>query len=315
MSTVKRLALSIVQFLAEQKQYGNMSPDAQESLEVAVQCLETAFELSPEDVDSLSVSKSLLDIFQECVTADIPEVSEEAKSQAEKLKNDGNNLMKSEQFSEALLCYTRAIELDGRNAVYYCNRAAAHSKMNQHQAAIDDCRKAIAIDPVYSKAYGRMGLAHASLNQHQEAVHCYKKAVAMEPNNESYLSNLQIAEEKLKQNEGASPTGIPGMPGMPGMPNIPGLDVGSMLNNPGLMSMAQQMLSNPSMQQLMNQMISGANQGGGGGLDSLLQVGQQLAQQMQASNPELVEQLRRQMSGQGGGAPDGSGPEPPKDPQ
>ena len=93
-------------------------------------------------------------------------------------------------------------------------------------------------------------LAHASLNQHQEAVHCYKKAVAMEPNNESYLSNLQIAEEKLKQNEGASPTGIPGMPGMPGMPNIPGLDVGSMLNNPGLMSMAQQMLSNPSMQQL-----------------------------------------------------------------
>ena len=84
---------------------------------------------------------------------------------------------------------------------------------------------------------------------------CYQKAVAMEPNNESYISNLQIAEEKLKQNEGAGdrPAGIPGMPGMPGMggmPNIPGLDVGSMLNNPGLMSMAQQMLSNPSMQQL-----------------------------------------------------------------
>ena len=71
----------------------------------------------------------------------------------------------------------------------------------------------------------------------------------MEPNNESYVSNLQIAEEKLKQNEGAS--GSPaGMPGMPGMPSIPGLDVGSMLNNPGLMNMAQQMLSNPSMQQL-----------------------------------------------------------------
>lgn len=65
MSNVKRLALAIVQFLAEQKQYGNMSPDAQESLEVAVQCLETAFELSPDDVASLSVSKSLLDMFQE----------------------------------------------------------------------------------------------------------------------------------------------------------------------------------------------------------------------------------------------------------
>jgi small glutamine-rich tetratricopeptide repeat-containing protein alpha len=51
----------------------------------------------------------------------------------------------------------RAIELDGRNAVYFCNRAAAHSKLNQHQFAIDDCKKAITIDPLYSKAYGRMG--------------------------------------------------------------------------------------------------------------------------------------------------------------
>jgi hypothetical protein len=32
MSSVKRLALAIVQFLAEQKQYGNLSPDAQVDL-------------------------------------------------------------------------------------------------------------------------------------------------------------------------------------------------------------------------------------------------------------------------------------------
>lgn len=53
--------------------------------------------------------------------------------------------------------FLRAIELDGRNAVYYCNRAAAQSKLNNHQAAIDDCKQAIAIDPQYSKAYGRLG--------------------------------------------------------------------------------------------------------------------------------------------------------------
>ena len=43
----------------------------QESLEVAVQCLETAFELSPEDGAALSVSKSLLDIFQEATAAEV----------------------------------------------------------------------------------------------------------------------------------------------------------------------------------------------------------------------------------------------------
>lgn len=60
-------------------------------------------------------------------------------------------------YSTSLISLHRAIELDGRNAVYYCNRAAAHSKLNQHQNAIDDCKKAINIDPLYSKAYGRMG--------------------------------------------------------------------------------------------------------------------------------------------------------------
>ncbi len=36
--------------------------------------------------------------------------------------------------------------------------------------------------------------------------------------------------------------------------------------------------------------------------------GQQLAQQMQATNPDLVEQLRRQMGGGGGDQPDPSNP-------
>lgn len=44
--------------------------------------------------------------------------------------------------------------------------------------------------------------------------------------------------------------------------------------------------------------------------------GQQLAQQMQATNPELVEQLRRQMGGPGGPNPfDPSSDSEPKDPQ
>ena len=56
--------------------------------------------------------------------------------------------------------YSKAIELDGGNPVFYCNRAAAHSKMNNHHLAIEDCQRAIDMDPSYSKAYGRMGLAH-----------------------------------------------------------------------------------------------------------------------------------------------------------
>lgn len=301
MSIVKQLVLSIVQFLAEQKQNEDISPDANESLGVAMQCLEFAFELSPEDAMALSVSKSLLDVFQEFVADEIVDLSAEpnvddedsndAKMEAEKLKNEGNNLMKAEQFVDALRCYSKAIELDGQNAFYYCNRAAAHSKLNQHDLAIEDCKKAIMIDDKYSKAYGRMGLAHAQLKQHSEAVDCYRKAVALEPDNESYQSELTIVEDKLKSGASGCSSGM----AMP-RPNF-----GAMLNNPALMNMAQQMLQNRTIQQLMNQITLDTSQGAGG-FDALAQVGQHLAAELQSTNPELVGQLFTQIGGGGGGA-------------
>ena len=65
--------------------------------------------------------------------------------------------MKNERYREAVECYTKAISIDCNNAVYYSNRAAAYSKLDDHTRAIQDCEKAVSIDPTYSKAYGRMG--------------------------------------------------------------------------------------------------------------------------------------------------------------
>ena len=77
-------------------------------------------------------------------------------------------MMRTEKFVDALEMYSKAIELDGGNPVFYCNRAAAHSKMNNHHLAIEDCQRAIDMDPSYSKAYGRMGLAHRCVDQAHE---------------------------------------------------------------------------------------------------------------------------------------------------
>jgi len=329
MSDKRRLVYSIIQFCQKELQADDLSDDAKESLEVASQCLQSAYALNTED-KHLEVSKSLPAIFQEA-TKNEPlhkksPPSAADKEEAERLKTEGNNLMRTEKFVEALEMYSKAIELDGSNPVFYCNRAAAHSKMNNHHLAIEDCQRAIDMDPSYSKAYGRMGLAHSSLEKHKEAVENFKKALELEPDNESYKSNLQIAEDKVKS--GVSP-GMGGMPPMfPGMGGPGGLDLGSFLNNPALMNMATTMLSDPNMQQMMSQMMGGAGGMGGGApgapgvpgapggppasMESLLQAGQQLAQQMQQSNPELVEQLRRQMGGGQGPFPPPGGNPPPQ---
>ena len=108
----------------------------------------------------------------------------------------------------------RAIEIDSGNQVFYCNRAAAHSKMNNHYAAVEDCKRAIDMDPAYGKAYGRMGLAYACVDKHKEAIECFKKAIELEPENESYKSNMKLAQDKLSAAGGIStgpqPGGFPG---------------------------------------------------------------------------------------------------------
>lgn len=302
MSDTKRLAFSILQFLHEQLHSGNLSSDAKESLEVAVQCLETAYEISTDD-QSLAVPMTLPEIFN-AATANFPAqsqannnsspncLSEEQRAEAERLKTEGNEQMKVENFSAAVEFYSQAIALNSHNAVYYCNRAAALSKLGNYAGAVQDCEQAINIDPQYSKAYGRMGLALASLNKHTEAVGYYKKALELDPDNETYKSNLKIAEDKMDTN---SPTAGMG-----------GVDLAGLLSNPGFMNMASTLMNNPQVQQLMSGMMSGAMGAGGGpgpaaaaapagDLSGLIQAGQQFAQQMQQNNPELIEQLRSQI--------------------
>ncbi|XP_076391630.1 small glutamine-rich tetratricopeptide repeat-containing protein alpha isoform X3 [Megachile rotundata] len=261
---VKGLVAAIVQFLTQQLKDGDIIADSRESLEVAIQCLESAYNLQASDTPA---NFNLYEVYKSAVEnarPQVPEATPEAKAEAERLKNEGNALMKAEKYHEALANYTKAIQLDGRNAVYYCNRAAAYSKIGNHQQAIKDCHTALSIDPLYSKAYGRLGLAYSSLDRHKEAKESYQKALDMEPDNESYKNNVQVAEEKLAQQ---------------GMSNL-GLGGGVF----------------PALQNMVGNFIS-ENAEQGVRMDALLEAGHQFAHQLQSTNPELIESIRRQMGG------------------
>nr|XP_023481374.1 small glutamine-rich tetratricopeptide repeat-containing protein beta isoform X3 [Equus caballus] len=232
MSSIKHLVYAVIRFLREQSQMDAYTSDEQESLEVAIQCLETVFKVSPEDTH-LAVSQPLTEMFMNsfCKNDILPlsnSVPEDV-GKADQLKDEGNNHMKEENYAAAVDCYTRAIELDPNNAVYYCNRAAAQSKLGHYTDAIKDCEKAIAIDSKYSKAYGRMGLALTAMNKFEEAVTSYQKALDLDPENDSYKSNLKIAEQKLR--EVSSPTGT-------GL----SFDMASLINNPAFISMVTTIL-------------------------------------------------------------------------
>lgn len=90
-------------------------------MEVAIQCLETAFGVTVEDSD-LALPQTLSEIFEAAASGkEVPQdlrspqqtpPSEEDSAEAERLKTEGNEQMKVENFEAAVHFYGKAIELN-----------------------------------------------------------------------------------------------------------------------------------------------------------------------------------------------------------
>ncbi|KAJ0243102.1 SGTA protein [Hirschfeldia incana] len=175
----------------------------------------------------------------------------DAKSLAETFKCQGNKAMQSQQYLDAIELYSFAIALSDKNAVFYCNRAAAYTQISMCSEAIKDCLKSIEIDPNYSKAYSRLGLAYYAQGKYADAIEKgFKKALELDPHNESVKENIRVAEQKLREEEQRQRRNHqdPGMGGQQGIPSQ-----FSMPLNPDMMSMFMNMAGN-------NGNINGANE-------------------------------------------------------
>ncbi|XP_073978169.1 RNA polymerase II-associated protein 3-like [Rhodnius prolixus] len=89
--------------------------------------------------------------------------NEENKETAEKYKEKGNSLVKSGHWEEAVEEYDRAIELDGRVAAYYGNRAYCYLQLNQLKQAEEDCTLALKLDSKYYKVLLRRAIIRRKL--------------------------------------------------------------------------------------------------------------------------------------------------------
>eukprot|EP01102_Stenamoeba_stenopodia_P014599 TRINITY_DN4871_c0_g1_i1.p1 TRINITY_DN4871_c0_g1~~TRINITY_DN4871_c0_g1_i1.p1 ORF type:complete len:457 (+),score=123.42 TRINITY_DN4871_c0_g1_i1:36-1373(+) len=162
---------------------------------------------------------------------------QDVTEQAEKLKNEGNTLLPTNP-TKACELYTKAIELNPNNAIYYCNRAAALCKLGKYEEAVKDGLMSQQKDPNYSKAWGRLGFAYLALNKLEEAEKNYLQALKLDPNNPTY----QDALEEIG-NRRAGSSGTPSAGSAPGAGSVPGagnFDFASLLNNPMLRQMGQQ---------------------------------------------------------------------------
>ncbi|KAH9912260.1 TPR-like protein [Epithele typhae] len=234
-----------------------------------------------------------------------------AKAEAEKLKAAGNAQMSAKKYDDAVRSYTDAIALDPTNPVYFSNRAAAHSSKGDHADAVADAESAIDADPSFVKAYHRLGCvlfvsARALLPRGlQGGRAAFQRGLDIEPSNSSLKVGLANAQARIVPDDDEMPPleaaagtrgagadagagGMPDMGGMAEMLSSMGMgggaagggaggmpDLSSILGNPQMMSMAQQMMANgglermmqnPTVANMMNRMQSG------GGMPSMSEL-------------------------------------------
>lgn len=241
-----------------------------------------------------------------------PKASDEKKAEAEAIKTEGNALLKDSEFKKAIEKYSKAIDSDPHNPVYYCNRAAAYTKNNNLMEAVDDCQIALLLDPKYDKAHARIAYAYSCLGKYEHAKTSISKVLELDPENVQYKTNSETIDEQLKTID----------PSLQQAANIPGFPQGGgsgmehmfqFMQDPTFIQAAQEMMKSQDFQQHIAQVMS--SMGGvpgqglppgqglsgavaGGGTPQLganinpieaMQLGQQMTANM---DPEELERLR-----------------------
>ncbi|GAA5961879.1 hypothetical protein JCM3765_006419 [Sporobolomyces pararoseus] len=113
---------------------------------------ETTSQEKKDDDDPLNLSST-----------DISLMSPSARSKAAlALKARGNKLYSSKQYLEAVKLYSKAIECE-EQAVFYSNRAACYTNLNELENVVKDCSDALRLDPSYIKALNRRATAREQL--------------------------------------------------------------------------------------------------------------------------------------------------------
>lgn len=223
--------------------------------------------------------------------------------ESEKLKGQGNAAMQRKDYPAAIELYTKALEIAPLNPIYLSNRAAAYSAGSDHELAKNDAELAVAADPKYTKAWSRLGLALFALGDAKGSMDAYQKGIDAEGNggSDAMKKGFETAKRRVEA-EGAmdtddsdplsarsAPGSQPDLGGLGGLASMLGgaggggmPDLGSLMQNPMMRQMAQNLMSNPDMmnnimnnpqlRDLAGRFGGAGGDGSGGGMPNLSEL-------------------------------------------
>ncbi|OVE82688.1 hypothetical protein BVY03_00315 [bacterium K02(2017)] len=90
-------------------------------------------------------------------------------------------LLKQKQINQALIAFTKAVEIDAKFSEAYYNRGYVYQQLAQWDEAIDSFKMCLKFETKNEKALNNMAISYAKLGDSQEAIKIYKKLIKLNP--------------------------------------------------------------------------------------------------------------------------------------
>lgn len=150
-------------------------------------------------INTNNITKNLVkNLTKNVKTEDIADEQKEFRADMEKCK--GNEAFNSGCFEEALVYYTRSIQLLP-NAASYNNRAMTYLKLEKWDKAIEDCEFVLKYESSNVKARLRRATAFLKKKKFTEVKHDLDLCLQVEPKNKKAMELKKELEAKLKTHE------------------------------------------------------------------------------------------------------------------
>ncbi len=102
-----------------------------------------------------------------------------------------------EDYSGAILNYTKAIEINPTGIKLYVKRAISKGKIEDLQGAIDDYSKAIELDQTNAELYYKRAGCKAAMMDGKASIEDYSKAIELSPENARMYYDRGLAKSFL----------------------------------------------------------------------------------------------------------------------
>jgi tetratricopeptide (TPR) repeat protein len=177
---------------------------SQQKYDAAIQSIDTAIKLEPNDLTLLNEKASIFS-FQGQYPKAIAIYDEIIRRQPESYAYYNRGLAKSNlgRDRDAIVDYDRAIVLNPKLTDAYTNRGVSKAHSGNKQAAITDYDLALALNSKDIVIYYNRGVAKSDLGNKQGAIADYDRAIALAPKYAKAYGNRGVAKYELGNKQGA----------------------------------------------------------------------------------------------------------------